>query len=225
MVKRAKRTQKERIELKLVQRISESFYEWFRDDFDLKERIVFAIYDKLKQYKKFADVSYNNFEQAFQVDINPDLAKQKPDIITETGHRMALKMMLLINGEDPSETSDKYRKLSAIYHLWNYGPYAETPQKWHIYSCSKCNRKLLVYSSKLPDKSPIVNSKTIFHKKNSRSETEKPHQGRYAYSGVHELQNWELQELLHTMDVIKEKTDYGRNTDPTYYYVDPEDDW
>lgn len=220
-----KRTQKEKLELKLVQGVADPFYVMFRDEFKLNERIVFSVYDKLKKLGKFADVSYNNYEQAFQVDINPKLMDQRPAIIEETGKRMAIKMMLLLEGKDPSETSNEYRKLSAIYHLWNYGPYPETPHKWHIYSCSRCNRRLLVYSKRLPDKSPLVNAKTIWHKRNPRSETEQPHQGRYAYSGVQELQNWELQELLHYMDVIKEKTEHGTDTDPTYYYEDDEYGW
>lgn len=193
----------------------------FYQEFSHKERVVFSIYDKLKKENKFADIGYNRWEDALQVDINPKLMEQKKSIIEETGMRMALKMHLMLLGKDPNETSEDYRKLAKILHLWNYGPYPETPQKWHVYSCSRCGRHLLVYSKKLPDKDPIINAKTIWHNKVSNDySTQSAHQGRYAYSGRIELTNWELQELLHNMSVIREKTDYGRNTDPTYYYED-----
>lgn len=217
-----KRTQKEKNEQKLTSIIIESFNRVFYKDFKHKERVIISIYDALKKANKFADISFNRWENSLQVDVNPKLLEQNKRIIEETGIRMALKMHLMLLGKDPNETSEDYRKLARLYHVWNYGPYPEAPMKWHVYGCSRCSRHLLVYSKKLPDKSPIINAKTIWHKKNPDAETEKAHQGRYSYQGKIELTNWELQEILHYMDVIKDKTDYGRNTDPTYYY---EDEW
>lgn len=217
-----KRTQKEKDEQKLTTLIRESFNKVFYHDFSHKERVIIAIYDALKKQGKFATISYNNWEDALQVDINPKLLDEKKEIIQETGIRMAIKMHLFLIGKDPEETSEDYRKMSALYHVWNYGPYPESPQLWHVYGCSRCGKHLLVYSKKLPEKSPVVNSKTIWHKKNPNSESEKSHQGRYAYQGKILLENWELQEILHYMDVIKEKTDHGRNINPNYYY---EDEW
>ena len=227
-------TQKEQIERKLVQVVAGSFNRVFYGQpsnnpaipggFAHQERVVFAIYDKLKKYHLFGNISFNRSEDSLQVDINPKLADEPKRIQEETGVRMALKMHIFLAGGDIRETSEEYRQLSFIYHVWNYGPYMETPEPYHVYSCSRCGRHLLVYNKKLPAKAPIVGAPTIWHKHNSDSETEKAHQGRYAYSGRIVLENWEYQEIRHNMDVIKEKTDMGRNTDPTYYYED-DDEW
>lgn len=216
-----KRTQKEKDEQKLTLRVKENFDKLFYGEFSHRERVIFSIYDKLKLQKKFASISFNRLEDSLQVDINPQLMKQKPQVIDETGKRMAIKMHLMLINKDPEETSEDYKRLAYTLHIWNYGPYPETPQKWHVYSCSRCGRKLLVYSKKLPEKSPVINAKTIWHNKVSRDDfSGNAHQGRYAYSGRIELNNQELQEILHNMKVIREKTDKGTNTDPTYYYED-----
>lgn len=209
-----------------------SFNSIYKDHFGLYNRVLFSIFDKLKERERYIDISYSHTQNCFQIDINPILADEDKITIQQNGKRAAVKLYLLEHKLPTADSSLSYQRYAKIFHLWLYSRtfrdkkdgklkafnYPETPHKWHVYSCSVCGRKMLVYSKKQNEKSGITQYDTVWHKRNSNNESEKPHQGKYAYSGVQELKNWELQSIKFTMQTIINEHDGGRDTAPKYYY-------
>lgn len=234
VVKKSKaslRNEKERKEANMVRTFAAAFNSIYKDHFGIYNRVLFAVFDKLKEREKYIDISLSPTENCFQIDINPILVDEDKITIQQNGKRAAVKLYLLQHKQPTSDSSLAYQRYAKMFHLWLYSRtfktpdgktmafnYPETPHKWHVYSCSVCGRPMLVYAQKQKSNYGVLHYDTVWHKKNSNSDTEKPHQGKYAYSGVQLLKNWEMQSIKFTMQQIINEHDGGRDTAPKYYY-------
>lgn len=226
------RTLKEKAEKRTFDYFKEEFYKFYIIKlFQQQKDVMFAYSKAVEKADKYAYFNFNKKYKSLMVYLNFHLVDEPRTLIKLTAQRMALKISLYKQGYKFSEMSPEYLAGCQQFKLWNYGPYPETPQKWHVYKCALCGRNMAVFPKKLPNNNELTSGKmkTPWHKKSLTNTAEtggKPHQGNYAYAGNLELKNSELQEILYIMQKSNEFTK-GFTDNTLKYETDDfdEDEW
>lgn len=229
VTKKDQRTLQEKQQKKCYDHFVESFYEFYNKKLKQNARdVMFAFNKKVDKLNKYAIIGFNKKYNSIMVYINLKLVDEPKSLTELTAKRMATKVFLFKNHLPYGELDKEYLMLANKFHLWNYGKYAETPQKWHVYKCSICGTPMAVFPQRLPNNNELTkNQKTPWHNKqlvNAYESSSKVHQGNYAYSGYEELTNDELQKILL---IMKRSVEFTKNfTDNELHYeVNDSDDF
>ena len=220
------RTLKQKAQKRTYDYFIEEFYKFYiMKALQSTKDVMFAYNKKVDKSNVYAYFNVNQRYGSLMVYLNFKLVDEPKSLVKLTAQRMALKIALFKSGHHFEEMSKDYLAASKHFHIWNYGPYPETPQKWAVYKCAICGRNMAVFTKRLPNNNELTNSMmTPWHTKSLSSEnTAIPHQGHYAFSGNLELKNSELQEILY---IMHKSVEFTKNfTDNQLHYIQNNDEF
>ena len=156
---------------------------------------------------------YDRKPQPYLVDLNPDLAiEYKQDLTEDTAKRIVLKLSMLDNRQNPSETSHIYQSYCRQLHLYNYHGLPETPFKYFVVRCRLCREPFYIFRKKPSTKmmNRLLNVKLPFHQGQDFNANIQVHRGTLSQGSYEELTNSQawfyLQRMSKLNDFLKDKS-------------------